>query len=99
MFSPSHQNMLTTTGRPSDITLNGSNVRQVWSWLQRSGRIFAEGSKPYGLQTQGSRLPRFSRPQKAGAATSSGRLAQNRKKRSEEHTSELQSQFHLVCRL
>src|SRR5689334_24172814 len=35
----------------------------------------------------------------AGTASQSGRHARSATARSEEHTSELQSQFHLVCRL
>src|SRR2546422_4360958 len=40
-----------------------------------------------------------SSPRSVLPATTTVRLADRRKKRSEEHTSELQSRLHLVCRL
>src|SRR5438309_5633902 len=44
------------------------------------------------------RFPRAARPRAVGLPAGSGR-PRHRGRRSEEHTSELQSQFHLVCRL
>src|SRR2546430_6029699 len=77
-------------------TLFRSNLRSAW--FDR-GRVKCEPLKAGAIDEQGSRLPAAVFRYSAGAPLSRLSLDHQARSRSEEHTSELQSQSNLVCRL
>src|SRR6267143_49500 len=84
-------------------------ARRTWERLRyvlAQTRNNAAGSQPAGSSTRSSQLRKLpisqvtTMPRTTSSATASDQGSTVPKaNRSEEHTSELQSQFHLVCRL
>src|SRR5689334_24563372 len=75
------------TRRSSDLPAGGAAPRATRS--SRSRRAFRRRRRRTGRDVRAGRSGTAGGPRHAGS----------REPRSEEHTSELQSQFHLVCRL
>src|SRR5689334_23686664 len=70
-----------------------------YTTLFRSARLSSQPGRALDGRAGDRRLPGVLDARAAGGAPPPGVRAAARTGRSEEHTSELQSQFHLVCRL
>src|SRR5262245_63700956 len=79
-------------GRSADRGCGAWKVRR-WSIVNDAARVFDDGRKP-GRQEPAPRARLVQRARRRSPAVS-----RQRRSRSEEHTSELQSLRHLVCRL
>src|SRR5689334_23538088 len=83
-------------------TLSLHDALPIWNWSRSptSGRRSAgTSSNATGTTSPSSRRPSGRRTRSRESRRSSSRRRLWERGRSEEHTSELQSQFHLVCRL
>src|SRR5438309_2252987 len=96
--------MMTSRGRPGDCAIEnsvaGHTISRSLSEPARNrtcGRVSPKWKNSSGSITANFRAPQA--PARKRAAVVAASAASFQPLRSEEHTSELQSQFHLVCRL
>src|SRR3989449_11579491 len=92
----------TASGKAAGAAKLDGSVHDVWrtrepSWVTRKTMTAAAATHPSETRGRGCAMGRGSGPALVNSCKTAD--ARRRRRRSEEHTSELQSRLHLVCRL